>query len=78
MNGTEKNISAWGYVSSWAVLKRSLTIAFIVGCLLSLTNQMDVILREPLNARLGAKIVMNFVIPFVVSSVSALLNRKGQ
>jgi len=28
-----------------------------------------------LNARMGVKIFMNFVIPFTVSSVSAMVNR---
>jgi len=73
-----ENIGAWRYVTTWSVLQRSLIIALVVGCLLSVANQLDVILREPMNARLGIKILMNFIIPFLVSSVSALLNRKGQ
>ena len=69
--------SALAYVFSRRVLKKSLTIAGIVGCLLSTTNQMDVILREPMSARLALKIFLNFLIPFVVASVSATLNRSN-
>jgi hypothetical protein len=65
------------YVFSRGVLRRNLLIALVVGTLLSAANQWDVVLREPMSARLGAKIFFNFVIPFVVSSVSAALNRKG-
>jgi len=65
------------YVFSRGVLRRNLFIALVVGTLLSAANQWDVVLREPMSARLGAKIFFNFVIPFVVSSVSAVLNRKG-
>jgi hypothetical protein len=65
------------YVFSSGVLRRNLFIALVVGTLLSVANQLDVVLREPMNARLGLKIFFNFVIPFVVSSVSAALNRRG-
>lgn len=65
------------YVFNPAVLRRNLLIALVVGTLLSAANQWDVVLREPMSARLGAKLFFNFVIPFAVSSVSAALNRKG-
>jgi NADH:ubiquinone oxidoreductase subunit 6 (subunit J) len=60
-----------------AVIGRNVLIALAVGCVLSATNQWDAIVREPPNARLGAKIFANFLIPFVVSSVSAALNRRA-
>ena len=65
------------YVFSGSVLRRNLLLALIVGTLLSVANQLDVVLREPISVRLGVKICINFVIPFVVSSLSAALNRKG-
>jgi hypothetical protein len=34
-------------------------------------------MREPPNAKLGAKIFANFLIPFIVSSTSAALNRRA-
>ena len=66
---------ALGFIFSPSVAKRSLAIAGIVGCLLSITNQGDVLLRDGISPRVGIKILMNFFIPFAVSSVSALLNR---
>lgn len=66
---------AFRYVFSPAVSRRNCLLAAIVGCLLTLVNQMDVLLAQPLSFRLGAKIVLNFLIPFVVSSASAMLNR---
>ena len=65
------------YIFSGSVAKRSLAIAVVVGCLLSITNQGDVMLQEGLTPRVGVKILMNFFIPFAVSSVSALLNRNS-
>jgi hypothetical protein len=65
------------YVLSGDVLKRNLLIALAVGSLLSLTNQLDVILNRGFTARLVMKIIFNFLIPFCVSSASALLNRKN-
>jgi hypothetical protein len=59
------------------VFKRNLLISLLVGTLLTLANQFDVILRGPVRANLLAKISLNFVIPFVVSSVSAYANRCG-
>ncbi len=63
------------YVLSGAVLKRNLLIALAVGSLLSLTNQLDVIVNRGFTPRVVVKIIFNFLIPFCVSSVSALLNR---
>ena len=63
------------YVFSGSVLRRNALIALVVGTLLKLANQLDVILRAPLHAPLFAKICFNFVIPFAVSSLSAHANR---
>jgi hypothetical protein len=65
------------YILKGSVAKRSLAIAAVVGCLLSITNQGDVMLLEGLTPRIGVKVFMNFFIPFAVSSVSALLNRNS-
>ncbi len=58
------------------VFRRNLLIALSVGCLLSLTNQLDLILRGQFGTRLAIKTFFNFLIPFVVSSVSAIINRE--
>jgi hypothetical protein len=66
-----------GYMLQPNVLKRSSTIALVVGVALSAINQADVILYGPLTRVLALKLGLNFVVPFVVSSVSAAANRPG-
>ena len=63
------------YVFGRRVLKRSLTIALVVGCVLTVANQLDVILTQPWTLRLGIKIGFNFLVPFIVASASAWYNR---
>lgn len=67
--------SALGYALSPGVLCRSAAIAFVVGTLLSAANQAGVIMRGPMTPGLLAKILFNYAVPFVVSSVSAAANR---
>ena len=75
---SRQQVGAISYICSWKVMQRSLTIAAVVGCLLSLINQWEALLSGPYTARLALKILMNFCIPFVVSSVSAAANRPGR
>lgn len=58
------------------VLRTNLLIALGVGILLSATNQYGVACRTPVNALLLARITANFVVPFAVSTLSAILNRR--
>jgi hypothetical protein len=52
-------------------LRRTLTIALIVGCILSIINQGDVIVHgDATGATL--KVCLNFVVPFVVSNLGVL------
>jgi hypothetical protein len=64
------------YAFSRPVLKRNLLIALFVGCALSLSNQYDALFSRQFTSRLAVKVFMNFIIPFAVSTVSAVLNRK--
>lgn len=64
------------YAFSKPVLKRNLLIALFVGCALSLSNQYDALFSRQFTSRLAVKVFMNFIIPFAVSTVSAILNRK--
>lgn len=63
------------YIFSWRVARRSLLIALIVGCVLSVANQYDVLARGPITSRLWIKLFFNFLVPLVVSSTSAAVNR---
>lgn len=67
---------ALAYAVRPAVLRRSTSIALIVGTLLSAANQGGIILCGPWTAALFAKIVFNCLVPFIVSSVSAAANRE--
>jgi len=64
------------YVFTRDVLWRNGIVAIAVGCLLTLVNQLDVMLSQPFSAQLAMKVFFNFLIPFVVSSASAAMNRK--
>ena len=64
------------YVFSREVFGRNCVLAAVVGCLLTIANQLDVLLAQPFSLRLGTKILFNFLIPFAVSSTSAPVNRK--
>jgi hypothetical protein len=64
------------YAFSREVFRRNCVISAVVGCLLTITNQVDVLLAQSFSFRMGTKIFFNFLIPLVVSSTSALINRK--
>lgn len=64
------------FIFSRSVLRRNLLITLTVGCILSLANQYDVISRTPLSSKLVLKIFFNFLVPFIVSSASAAVNRE--
>ena len=78
MTGGPPPAGALAYALSWNVARKSLTIAIVVGCLLSIANQGDVLLSQPFSTRIGVKLFLNFLIPFTVSSVRAVLNRPGR
>ncbi|MBA3736221.1 MAG: nitrate/nitrite transporter NrtS [Actinobacteria bacterium] len=53
-------------------LQRTCTIALIVGCVLTLINQGDVLIAGHATARTAVKIVLNFCVPFVVSNLGVI------
>lgn len=57
-------------------LKRTLLIAFVVGSWLNLFNHVDELLHGMLSAQLAAKLVLNYLMPFVVSNVDLLAHKK--
>ena len=56
-------------------LRRTVQIALVVGCVLTLVNQLDILLDGKVGPLLGAKIALNFVVPFVVSNLGLLSGR---
>jgi hypothetical protein len=53
-------------------LRRTLTIALVVGCILSIINQGDVIVHGDATGGTLIKVCLNFVVPFLVSNLGVL------
>ncbi len=53
-------------------LCRTLTIAAVVGCILSIINQGDVVVHGDATGATVVKICLNFVVPFIVSNLGVL------
>jgi hypothetical protein len=54
------------------VRDRALRVAAIVGIVLFAINQLDVVLRGELTLVVAAKILLTFLVPYAVSTYSAL------
>ena len=60
------------------VFRRAVRVALVVGTVLFLVNQADVVARGGLTAGVGIKIALTYLVPFSVSTYSALaVNRLG-
>jgi len=56
-----------------ATLRICTPVALVVGTLLSVVNQADVVLSGSADGRVTAKVAANLLIPFLTSSTGALL-----
>lgn len=56
-----------------ATARMCLPVALVVGTLLSLVNQADVVVAGAADGVVAAKVAANYAIPFLTSSVGALL-----
>lgn len=54
------------------MLKRSVLIALVVGTLLTVINQGDVLLAKPWTGALLWKIPLTYAVPFIVATIGAL------
>jgi putative flippase GtrA len=66
------------YAFSGSLVKRNSLIALFVGCILSVINQYDALDRHVFTSKLALQLILNFMIPFTVLTVSALVNRGCQ
>ena len=58
------------------VVQRAVRVALVVGSLLFLINQADIVLRGDLSPGVALKIALTYLVPFSVSTYSALqINR---
>ncbi len=62
----------WQLVTG-ATVRTCAPIALLVGAVLSLVNQGDMLATGMVSGRLAMKLAANFVIPYVTSSTGALL-----
>lgn len=58
-------------------LRRTASIALVVGLVLTAINQLDVILAGRATALTGVKCGLNFVVPFVVSNLGLLAGHRS-
>jgi hypothetical protein len=56
----------------WPVWRRAIAVALVVGTILMLINQADVLLTSQASALVVAKMVLTYLVPFSVSTYSAL------
>jgi hypothetical protein len=59
-------------------LGRTLRIALVVGVILTLINQADVIIGGDATARTWVKVALNFCVPFVVSNLGLLAGTRAE
>jgi hypothetical protein len=59
-------------------LRRTLRIAFVVGLILTVINQLDVILGGDTSALVWVKVALNFGVPFVVSNLGLLAGKRAE
>lgn len=59
-------------------LRRTLRIAFVVGAILTLINQADVILGGDARTLTWVKVGLNFCVPFIVSNLGLLAGKRAE
>lgn len=65
------------YCAQRGHLRRTATIALVVGVVLTTINQLDVIVSGDASTLTFVKCGLNFVVPFVVSNLGLLSGRRG-
>jgi hypothetical protein len=58
------------------LVRRGLTVAAVVGTLLTAINQGNVILAGDLPAELAGKVPLTYMVPYCVATVGALMNAR--
>jgi hypothetical protein len=77
-NRQERLRAAVAYCRQPQHLRRTLRIALVVGIVLTIINQLDVILGGDATTATWIKCGLNFVVPFVVSNLGLLSGRSGR
>jgi hypothetical protein len=61
-----------------AYLRRTVKIALVVGTLLTLINQLDVIVKGNADTLTWVKAGLNYCVPFVVSNLGLLAGKRAE
>jgi hypothetical protein len=59
-------------------LRRTLTIAVVVGTVLTAINQADVIARGDATSTTVVKAMLNYLVPFIVSNLGLLVGTRDE
>jgi hypothetical protein len=59
-------------------LRRTVSIALVVGTILTLINQLDVILKGDAIALTWVKAGLNYCVPFIVSNLGLLAGKRAE
>ena len=59
-------------------LRRTVVIALVVGTILTLINQLDVIVRGDADTLTWVKCGLNYCVPFVVSNLGLLAGKRAE
>jgi hypothetical protein len=59
-------------------LRRTIGIALVVGTILTLINQLDVIVKGNADTFTWVKSVLNYCVPFVVSNLGLLAGKRAE
>jgi hypothetical protein len=60
-----------------ANLRRTVTIALVVGTILSAINQLDVLVNGDATLVTAIKIPLNYLVPFVVSNLGVIMGTRS-
>jgi len=63
---------AWAIVCKRSNIKNTITVAFVVGTVLFIINQLDIVLRGEATWAVWFKVVLTYFVPFVVSNIGIL------
>ncbi len=75
--GATPALRCWGHAVFYGpVFRRALLVAAVVGTILFLINQLDVVVSGKVTPLVAVKIALTYLVPFLVSTYSALeINR---
>jgi len=59
-------------------LRRTIPIALVVGTILTLINQLDVIVKGDATTLTWIKTCLNYVVPFIVSNLGLLTGKRAE